>query len=301
MPANIFSPIIHDEIGHGRRVLHSATNYFSSIDRTSFGFSNASTQVVNAASTFAGTAGGVAGAITIGMTTAAAGAVAGAGFLAAVAGPQVAVTAAVVGLALLVKGTYSNREAAHKSLTKYVWNLVDDVAPTQGVNFTMKGLEDAADAATTLLDDGKNQIKLLGSKLNASQAKFAALNTRIQQLVTLLLAEKARLDGIPASRRVLVERQTAKVHELRVELESVWTKEAKTGGAIFEYVRRCSHTGNYLQAPHLVALAMKEKHSPGSVVGVPQPDYFMGSTLATGSRNAFTTLETEYKKRLPCP
>jgi hypothetical protein len=300
MPANIFSPIIHNDVGNARRVFHSATNYFSSIDRSSFGFSNASTQVVNAASTFAGTAGGVAGGIALGLSATAASAVVGAGFLAAVAGPQVAVTAAVVGLALLVKGTYSNREGAHKSLTKYVWNLVDDVPPTQGVIFTQKGLEDAADAATTLLDDGKNQIKLLGTKLQASQIKFAALNNRIQLLMTQFLKEKDIMDKLPPSRRSqLIGMQRAKVAELYAELENVWAKETKSGGAIFEYVRRCSHTGNYLQAPHIVALAMKEKHSPGSVIGVAQPDYFLGSTLATNSRNAFTTLETEYNKRLP--
>jgi hypothetical protein len=302
MPANIFSPIIHGDINNGRRVLHSATNYFSSIDRSSFGFSNAGTQVVNAASTFAGTAGGVAGGIALGMSATAATAVVGAGFLAAVAGPQVAVTAAVVGLALLVKGTYSNREAAHKSLTKYVWNLVDDVPPAEGVNFTAKGLEDAADAATTLLDDGKNQIKLLGTKLQASQAKFAALNTRIQDLMTTFIAEQNKLNAMITGRRgPLIKAQREKLQELRTALENVWAKESKPGGAIFEYVRRCSHTGNYLQAPHIVALAMKEKHSPGSVVGTPQLDYFQGSTLATNSRSAFTTLEQEYAKRLPVP
>src|SRR3954471_8926064 len=114
MPANVFSPLIRHDVSNWRRVGHSASNSFQSIDRSSFGFSNASTQVINAASNFGGTAGAVGGAIAIGMTSAAAGAVAGAGFLAAVAGPQVAVTAGVVGLVMLVKGTYSNREAAHK-------------------------------------------------------------------------------------------------------------------------------------------------------------------------------------------
>jgi hypothetical protein len=46
-------------------------------------------------------------------------------------------------------------------------------------------------------------------------------------------------------------------------------KESKSGGTIFEYARRCSHTSNYLQAPHLVALVMHEKFSPGLVVGHP--------------------------------
>ena len=301
MPANIFSHLLHDhDVSRARRVLHSATNYFSSIDRSSFGFGNASTQIVNAASTFAGTAGGVGGAIALGMSATAASAVVGAGFLAAVAGPQVAVTAAVVGLALLVKGTYSNREGAHNALAKYVWNLVDDVPPTNGVNFTQKGLEDAADAATTLLEDGKNQIKLLGKKLEASQVKFAALNNRIQQMVTQFVTEKQNLDNlVRGGNAKLISAQREKVTKLYDELQNVWEKESKAGGAIFEYVRRCSHAGNYLQAPHIVALAMKEKHSPGSVVGVAQVDYFQGSMLAINSRNAFTTLEAEYARRLP--
>lgn len=304
VPVNIFSNLIKDDVSNFRRVRHSFGNYFSSIDRSSFGFSNSATQVVDKASLFAGTAGGVAGAVVIGMGEAAVAGIAGAGFLAACAGPQVAITAAVVGLALFVKGTYSNRESAHKELLNFSWNLVDDVPPTKGVLFTDTTLKEACDAATTLLDDGKSQIKLLGSKLQAAQTKFNKLNQDIEAAVIRYQTETVALAGLPPT--VMQNRSSvtnpaialtqAKLAKMRTEVEGLWAKESKPGGAIFEYVRRCSHTSNYLQAPHLVALAMREKFNPGSVIGKPQPDYFTGSVMATQMRESFTKLELEYAK-----
>ena len=304
MTANIFSNLIKDDISNFRRVRHSFGNYFSSIDRSSFGFNNSATQVVDKASLFAGTAGGVAGAVVIGMGEVAAAGIAGAGFLAACAGPQVAITAAVVGLALFVKGTYSNRESAHKELLNFSWNMVDDVPPTKGVVFTDTTLKEACDAATTLLDDGKSQIKLLGSKLEAAQAKFNKLNQEIEAAVIRYQSEARSMAALPPTviqNRVFVTNPAiaasqAKLAKIHSEVAGSWAKESKPGGAIFEYVRRCSHTSNYLQAPHLVALAMREKFNQGSVIGKPQPDYFEGSELVRKMRESFTKLELEYAK-----
>jgi hypothetical protein len=275
----IFSGIIDGDISRVRRVFHSGTQYFQSIDATSFGMGT-----VNAATAFAGTTGGVAGVVALSMSATAGAAVAGAGLLAACAGPQVAITAAVIGLALLVKGAYSNREAAHKALRAYTWNLVDDVPPVSGVIFDEKGLKAAADAATTLLDDGKNQIKLLGSKLQAAQTKFEALNIKIEAFVPRFEMAKTASPGT---------RDAAK-RKVRDEALSMWKKESVAGGIIFEYVRRCSHTGNYIQAAHILALAMKESHTPGSVVGVAQPDYFANSAVLAKSRATFKAIEKVY-------
>lgn len=298
MATNAFSHIVKDHgVSNFRRVGHSFTNYFSSIDRSSFGFSNTSQKVVEQAANFAGTAGGVGGALTIAMGEAAVAGLAGAGFLAAVAGPQVAVTAGVVGLALLVKGTYSNREAAHISLSQYVWNMVDTEPPAKPLN-TADNLNDACDAAMTLLDDGKSQIKLLGSKLQAAQTKLGVFHTDLRAKTALLAAEENKFNMAPRGQRGDSARRTAQTRytkietEIRTKLEEAMAKD----GAIFEYVRRCAHTGNYIQAAHIVALAMKEKLDPGSVTSVAQTDYFAGFPMAAQSRQLFASLEAEYKK-----
>lgn len=291
MPKNLFSALIDSDVSNARRIWHSTTDYFKSIDRKSFSKSSVASQTVSAASNFGGVAGGVAGGITIGLSSAAAGGLAGAGFLAAVAGPQVAVTAAVVGVALLVKGTYSNREDAHKTLTKkYVWNLIDDTPPAHGQMFTAESLEDAANAATTLLDDGKNQMKLLGTKLQTAQQKFKAVAERFERHLTT--ADFLRSNWHSTSMMARRNKMRDQYHDVYREALSLWEKETDSGGAIFEYVRRCSHTGNYLQAPHILSLALKEKIDPGSVVGKKQPDFFAGMALATNSRGAFAALDT---------
>lgn len=316
MPANYFSQFVNDDISRTRRVFHSTTNYFRTIDRTSFGLSPAGTKaqgvagnVANAggkalegAANAAGVAGGVAGVLaTVGVATA--GAI---GLGVAFGGPQAAIAAAVIGLVLLAKGTYSNRESAHKALSKYVWNYVDDLPPVEGVNFSTASLEDAADAALTLLDDGKNQIKLLGTKLTAKKAKFDTFQTRLQQLVTECNAARTQLASLPLmisfgasaqGSNPAIAAAEQRVARMLKDIEKLWATESKVDGAIFEYVRRCAHTANYLQAPHIVALAMKEKHSPGSVVGKPQPDYFADCLLAINARASFTALSAEYEKR----
>jgi len=290
--ANIFTPMI---AGHSvstfRKITHSAKNYFQSIDRSSFGFGSASTKVLEQAGNFAGTAGAVAGGITLGMTEAAIAGLAGAGFLAAVAGPQVAVTAGVVGLALLVKGTYSNREAAHIALSKYVWNMVDDQPPSVNLD-TADRLNDACDAAMTLLDDGKNQIKLLGSKYTAAKIKMDVLH---QNMTTWSNEYRAKLTLYNTTTDPAIKTQAGKDKDkIRDKFKDIWAKESKQGGAIFEYVRRTSHTGNYIQAAHIVALAMKEKLNTGSVTQVAQTDYFAGFEMATNSRQIFRELDVVY-------
>jgi len=289
-----FTPLLDAEVSNLRRVSSSFTNWFSSIGRDSFTAENAFDRTMDMAGNASGALGLVAGAATI-----AGSAVAGGAFLAACAGPQVAVTAGVVGIVVLAKQTYSNRESAHRALAPLIWNLVDSEAPSacggghvQSVVYTADQLNTGASAALELLTDGQNQLKLLGEKLNAADAKFKAFNQ-------LILDDQKKLEILV--NRLLVARTPAEVKTLKEEFKKMkiknleqWKTNAEPGGAIFEYVRRLSHTGNYIQAPHLLALAMQERAFPDSVVGKPQKDYFLGSPLAA-SREVLKNVDSFYK------
>jgi len=289
-----FTPLLEAEVSNLRRVSSSFTNWFSSIGRDSFTAENAFDTTMNVAGNAGGTLGLVAGAATIAGSAAAGGA-----FLAACAGPQVAVTAGVLGIVVLAKQTYSNRESAHRALAPLVWNLVDTQAPSacgggnvQSVVYTADQLNTGASAALELLTDGQNQLKLMGEKLNAADTKFKEFNK-------LILADQQRLAVL--ENRFKAARTTAERNNLIVEFRKMmaknieqWKTNAESGGAIFEYVRRLSHTGNYIQAPHLLALAMQERAFPNSVVGKPQKDYFSGSPLAA-SRDVLKNIDSFYE------
>lgn len=310
----MFSDILRGKkIGRFRKVSHSFSNYFTSIDSSSFGLSSSSKRekvqgftgvALNTGDKAGAIAGIAAGAVeAFGATAAVAeGAVFGSAFFAACAGPQVAVTTAVLGLVLLVKGAYSNRESAHDALSNYVWNMVDDEPPVHGVRFTAEHLKNAADAATTLLEDGKDQIKIMGTKLAAAQKKIAALNTTIQQTRLDWNTEKNKLSTTPQNKSVNgknipnpeYKRITTNLNRIKNNAKKLWEAQILPDGAIFEYVRRCSHTGNYIQASHIVALAMKEEFSLGSVTNHAQPDYFANSQTAIALRDSFTNLASLY-------
>ena len=68
------------------------------------------------------------------------------------------------------------------------------------------------------------------------------------------------------------------------------------GGAIFQFVRRCSHTGNYLQAPHIMHLAIVEQLTPGKVVGQvgAHAKHFSDAHIVQTSRGMFTALHTKF-------
>jgi hypothetical protein len=289
-----FTPLLDAEVSNLRRVSHSFSNWFSTIGRDGFTAEDAFDMTMDVAGNASGTLGLVAGAATI-----AGSAVAGGAFLAACAGPQVAVTAGVLGLVVLAKQTYSNRESAHRALAPLVWNLVDTEAPSacgggnvQSVVYTADQLNSGASAALELLTDGQNQLKLLGEKLKAADIKFQAFNA-------LVLADQQRLDQLKTrfrAARTASQQQAirAEYRQMKAKIIAQWKTEAESGGAIFEYVRRLSHTGNYIQAPHLLALAMQERASPTSVVGKPQRDYFLGSPMAA-SRDVLNNIDSFYK------
>ena len=189
-----------------------------------------------------------------------------------------------VALALLAKDTYSNREAAHNDLFwSYAWNLIDDVPPEEGKNFSKPGLERAGKAAFTLLDDGKSQIAILGDKLQAATKKWEHFINGFKQT-----CETAR--GLPDGPQKSREMDN---------LSHMWYREIEVGGVIFEFVRRLAHTGNYLQAPHILGLAMKEKFFPESVAGKQQPDFFLGNDRARTLRDGFSLLSQLTLDALP--
>lgn len=289
-----FTPLLQAEISNARRVAHSISNWFSSIGRDSFTAENTFDATMDLAGNASGALGLVAGAATI-----AGSAVAGGAFLAACAGPQVAVTAGVLGLVVLAKQSYSNRESAHRAIAPLVWNLVDTEAPSacgggsvSSVIYTADQLNTGASAALELLTDGQNQLKLLAEKLKAADNKFQTFNSGVlaEQQKFDQLATRFNVATTSAQRQALI----VEARQLRTKIIEKWKTEAEPGGAIFEYVRRLSHTGNYIQAPHILALAMQERASPGSVVGKSQSDYFQGSPMAA-SRDVLKNIDSFYK------
>jgi hypothetical protein len=184
-------------------------------------------------------------------------------------------------------------------LAPLVWNLVDNEAPSacgggsvQSVVYTADQLNTGASAALELLTDGQNQLKLMGEKLNAADTKFKEFNNLIlaDQQRLAVLENRFKAARTPAERKSLL----VEARKMRAKNIEQWKTNAESGGAIFEYVRRLSHTGNYIQAPHLLALAMQERAFPNSVVGVPQKDYFSGSPLAA-SRNVLKNIDSFYE------
>lgn len=277
MPENpIFTPMLAKiEVSNVRRVTHSLTNWFQSIDRSSFSVSNITGQSLGAFGNASGTLGLVAGVATVAGSSIATGA-----FLAACAGPQVAITAGVAGIVMFAKSAYSNRDQAHQVLSQYIWNLVDDQPPPQSLS-DPKNLAKAADAALTLLNDGQSQLKLLPKKMETATARFNTFHTSLAQIeaeITTLNNRKASAVRNPSQMALIDKELQKKKASLREKLE----KSMKDGGELFEYVRRLSHTGNYIQAPLVVAYSIKvsaeggNSQSPSAM----QTDYFANSPLA---------------------
>lgn len=162
-------------------------------------------------------------------------------------------------MVLLAKARYSNREAAHLAIQEYVWNLVDDCAPKK---LDESNIDAAAEAALTLLADGKNQMKLMVGK-----------------------HESAHKAADAAAQRLL------KIRGFGERMDALKKDCTAPSGALFHYVRRCSHLGNYLQAPQILSLSLQEKFAPGSLKNAPQTDFFAASAVAKTSRLWFATFD----------
>ena len=281
-----------------RRVAHSTMNYLDNIRNP---FSNgataatAATTVLSSLGNAAQVAEGVAGAgiiyagVASGFATT--------GVVVAVAGPQVAVTAAVVGLVVLARSAYSNRDAAHEALAPFVWNLVDAEPPTNP-NPTGSLLEDACRAAMTLLEDGKNQIGLMQTKLVTSQTEFDMFRATLDKNYNLFRHMYNEWDNVGKrapfpNREATFQRLNQSVKQAATVWLQLYDTGFSAGGAAHNYVRRVVHAGNYIQAGNLVALSMKMAYNAGASSSI-GGDFFAGCSAAVSSRNQFTSLAAHW-------
>jgi hypothetical protein len=268
------------EVSWYRKVGHSASNAFKShfvdddykeIGKAAFVNANNAVGIMSTSATIAAAAGSTAA------------------FALALSGPQAGITLGLIGIGLLVYEASSDREKAHNDLLPFVWTLIDDVAPP---TFTEDTLKTACGAATTLLDDGKAQFKLLKSKYDERQLAFKLFFTELAADTAKIndLSDQMRISGRARDMKLyksLASKQNALIDK-RAEAVKV---SLASGGAIFEFVRRCCHVSNYLQAPHILGLGIKEKIDQGSVIGKDrEADFFAGTSLAE-ARKMFKDLD----------
>lgn len=274
----------------GRRVGHSASNFFSgTYDRLA---GNSWQQnAVSAVET-----GNVAAGIMVTAASAAAAASCTAAFTAAMAGPQAGVTLGIMGLVLLAKEAYSDREAAHDAIQPHVWSLVDNVPPASVPDSAQ--LKQLAAACLTLQEDGKNQFGLILSKYNDRHDRY------IQHIkkITTQIDRRNSLDSQARSPNRLLtnthrQKQAAAAREAHQEAVRLIEEGQRPGGAIWEFVRRCTHISNYIQASEIVALAVRTEMLTGGTVNRSffTTDYFAGSKLSE-ARNIFFATDLIFKK-----
>ncbi len=249
---------------------HMASNFASSI-KAPFTGSNKLSGAANLGLEAANKA-NIAGGFLVGATATAAIAGSTAAFVAAVTGPQVAVTASVIGLAIMIRDAYSNREAAHEALRPYVYNLIDDTKPVSN-NYLA-----AAAPAAYLLQEAKAQLDQMGQKLQERENQFIEFVKQYTPLLGVLtnfsgntwpgddiMRQFRNRNMVPPSDRVRLDHQLDnlidecnKANTAADELLKVATRE---GGAVFEFIRRLEHVGNYLQCCSILDKAMFMKLS----------------------------------------
>jgi hypothetical protein len=211
-------------------------------------------------------------------------AAAGTAFVALVGGPQVAIGAGVLGLVLMCKEAYSNREKRHEELIPYVWSLIDDAPPR--INILTSGqsddLDKAANHALYLMKEGAAQFERMGSKLKTAEDKFEKFMTDYFALTvalnfkqngkwvgTVLTDEwKVKRNAAPPSQRGAYDAQAIKAFDAfckaKIAGDKMWGDACKQGNAIFEFMRRLSHIGNYLQCGHIINVAAFKRLGSGA-------------------------------------
>lgn len=170
-------------------------------------------------------------------------------FVAAATGPLAGSILGLVGIVLLAKGTYSNRERAHARLANYVWTYIDDERPRMPLD------DDAKAAALGLMLDGQAQVQGQADKLSSSEAKFNTFCqeysklARVHEFFAVQRTTKAQFDLLP---------HLFKADEKR---ENLLDAAMGRNGAVFEYMRRLVHAGNYMQAANIFAKVMNQDNS----------------------------------------
>ena len=276
---------VNIKVGTGRRVGHSFLTALRSI-----GPSSKSTHIARALANDAN----VVSAMGIGvgaaqMTGTIAESAAVAGFVAAIAGPQIAITAGIVGIALIAYSAYTNREDAHEELFGYCWNIITPTRPTKTFG-AVPDLCKAAAAGMRLIEEGAKQMAEQCNKLEKTTLAFAKFNEDIALKIRLVesaatnftAAHQAYQKERGDSDRVMITIRDTKgvkdfapitvgpaynrledcrrrFDEAKKRVLNEFNAAAEVDGAIFEMVRRCQHYSEYLQAPHIVSMYYKSQ------------------------------------------
>jgi hypothetical protein len=294
--SNIFSDIRRNiKVSRVRKVSNSFFTYLRSLrkDSTAGGKVEVATTLATNTVAIAGT--GTA-AFTLAVGATAAEIAAGAAFIAAISGPWAGITLGLIGLALLAKSTYSSRESAHEELFKYCWNIIDTTPPDIKIQ-TEDDLKKAASAAMKLLEEGGKQLSDQARKFQEASDKFTLFHSAItpkfgdahRAFVAMGSANATVIRGSndPAfkgevktrAEAVAVER-TREFKAIKTSISDAFGAAIVENGAIFEYVRRCQHYGEYIQAPHIISLSYRWILSGDSAFSVPlsfsNNDFFAG-------------------------
>ena len=347
---NIFDDLRKDgkvNVNRVRRVAHSASDsarvgFQNFTNRVSTVFARGSSakergvavmdvslQVLDTSATLLTHTGTAAAAAVIAVS-----AISGVAFVAAISGPQAALAMGLLGLVIAVRAAYSDRDSAHDALRKYTWSFLTSTPPEK--LDTEDKLEAAAEAAFTLMEDGKAQMSRLHEKFQVRAKAFNEFNKsfidksqaladargayRIAQTnLNTATAEKTATAGLKGPLgehriRIALEKfnaahikhtqATNNFNNLKKELDKMWAGAIVSGGAIFEFSRRCIHASNYIQAAEIVHLRsyfkFRKSHAPvdlnthPSHFTGPTLDFYDGINTVTGYRDAVTAADAAY-------
>ncbi len=280
MPENIFKEFrqtgritLKGKTAPFRRVGHSASNWFSRRRGDLTPDIGTPLNLAENAATATGLVGIGAGIAAMAGSTAA--------FVVAVGGPQVAITAGVISLVALAKGAYSNRESAHEKLIPYVWSLIDPGPPRIDIFNNTTAFEEASSAAAYLLKEAESQYSEMGNKLQVAENNFSRFWIEYTKVINILLTPQQGgiwpgegimrdYDHLTPSKKGFADPIMLKNHEkcnnAKVKSDEMWERGIKQGGAVFEYIRRLVHIGNYLQCPAILSAATFNKLQANSVI-----------------------------------
>lgn len=135
-----------------------------------------------------------------------------AGFMAS---PVVAGVLGFVGIIQLAQSVYSNRDKAHREVTKYVWSFIDDEPPKKISKLNSKDV--GGSALSLILHAQKNPPQQQEIKFKIAQSKF---NDFVRELDMTEGERKRKL------------------------IDDAFGND---DGAVANYMRRLIHYGNYLQ------------------------------------------------------
>lgn len=274
MPTNEFSKFNSDLIiltkgSTGRKISHSASNWARKKwhKRSREDIFDAAASLATDGAGLAGTAVGVVSLAGGGVVAASAAISVGLG--AAVTAPITAVVVGVIGLGLMAKGAYSNREAAHAAMRPYVFNLIDNERPTREIHNNDANLLEASKHALYLMKEADSQFTLMGIKhktradaFNKSWTEFARVTCGLTDKNFLrnkqfIIANGGGHTGISQSNvrhLQIFQNMDLTLNRAIVAMEDYQSKQFVQGGDVFELMRRLIKLGNYLQCAHIVSL-----------------------------------------------